>query len=149
MWVSCVGGRVFRSRQNLIAVKLLRGVDGWYLGPSLDHYRCALFYISETRAYRISGLAELFPQHCQLPNMSPHQHFHALTDKLAESTAIACLTAKGWCLLRVLQSNIAKILNPPPSTATPRTEQRMGDSQRRVTEKQQWVIDETPILAIP
>ncbi len=27
-----------------------RGIDGWYLGPSKDHYRCALYYIPETRA---------------------------------------------------------------------------------------------------
>jgi hypothetical protein len=25
-----------------------RGVAGWYLGPSKDHYRCALYYIPET-----------------------------------------------------------------------------------------------------
>ncbi len=45
----------------------LRGVDGWYLGPSLDHYRCDVYYVPETRAYRVSGSTELFPQHCQLP----------------------------------------------------------------------------------
>ncbi len=28
-----------------------RGVDGWYLGPSLDHYCCGLYYIPETRAF--------------------------------------------------------------------------------------------------
>jgi hypothetical protein len=28
-----------------------RGVAGWYLGPSQDHYRCDLCYIPETRAY--------------------------------------------------------------------------------------------------
>ena len=33
----------------------LRGVDGWYLGPSKVHYRCDLYYIPETRAYRTSG----------------------------------------------------------------------------------------------
>ncbi len=29
-----------------------RGVDGWYLGPSMDHYRCDVYYVLETRAYR-------------------------------------------------------------------------------------------------
>jgi hypothetical protein len=29
----------------------LRGVDGWYLGPSMDHYRCDLYYIPETHGY--------------------------------------------------------------------------------------------------
>jgi hypothetical protein len=40
-----------------------RGIDGWYLGPSKDHYRCALYFISKTRAYCISGSTDLFPQH--------------------------------------------------------------------------------------
>jgi hypothetical protein len=41
-----------------------RGVDGWYLGPSMDHYCCDIYYIPETRAYGILGSTELFPQHC-------------------------------------------------------------------------------------
>ncbi len=45
-----------------------RGVDGWYLGPSMDHYRRDICYIPETQAYQISGSTELFPQHCQLPD---------------------------------------------------------------------------------
>jgi hypothetical protein len=59
-----------------------RGVDAWYLGPSQDHYRCDFYYIPETRAYRISGSSELFPQHCQLPDMTPHQHLQELTNEL-------------------------------------------------------------------
>jgi hypothetical protein len=63
----------------------LRGVDAWYLGPSQDHYRCDLYYIPETRAYRISGSAELFPQHYQLPDMMPQQHLQELTNELNET----------------------------------------------------------------
>ncbi len=59
----------------------LQGVDGWYLDPSMDHYRCDRYYIPKTRAYRILASTELFPQHCQMPNMTLHQHFCALTDK--------------------------------------------------------------------
>jgi hypothetical protein len=43
------------------------GTDAWYIGPSLDHYRCNHFFVPETRTYRVSGSAELFPQHCQVP----------------------------------------------------------------------------------
>jgi hypothetical protein len=67
-----------------------RGVDAWYLGPSQDHYRCDLYYIPEMRAYRISGSAELFPQHCQLPDMMQNQHLQELTNELNE-TAIGIL----------------------------------------------------------
>ena len=35
------------------------GVDGWYLGPLTDHYQCDLYFIPETRAYRISGSTKL------------------------------------------------------------------------------------------
>jgi hypothetical protein len=59
-----------------------RGVDAWYLGPSQDHYRYDLYYIPETRASWISGSAELFPQHCQLPDMMPNQHLQELTNEL-------------------------------------------------------------------
>jgi len=49
-------------------------VDAWYLGPSLDHYRCSHYFVPEMRAYRISGLAELFPQHCQVPCLTTREH---------------------------------------------------------------------------
>ncbi len=38
-----------------------RGIDEWCVSPSLDHYQCNHFFIPETRAYRISGSAKLFP----------------------------------------------------------------------------------------
>ncbi len=82
----------------------------------------------------------------------PHTNTSALctlTDELVASTTIASLKAKGQLLLKLLQSNIAKILNPPPLMATPRTEQRVGNNQQRVREEQQRVIDESPTLTIP
>ena len=81
--------------------------------------------------------------------MSPHQHLHALTDELWDSTAVAASTSKGRCLPKLLQSNLHTILNPPPSTATPRTEQRVTKEQQRVREEKQRVINDTPILTIP
>jgi hypothetical protein len=77
-----------------------RGVDGWYLGPSMDHYRCDIYYIPETRAYRISGSTELFPQHCQLPDSTPHQHLRALPNELTDLPPPANATPKGTRLLQ-------------------------------------------------
>ena len=119
-----------------------RGVDGWYLGPSLDHYRCDKYYVPETRAYRISGSTELFPQHCQLPDMTAHQHFRALTDELTECAHPAGATTKGRRLLKLLQQRIDSIIHPPP----PVDEQRVAADER---EEIQRVIDEAPILTIP
>ena len=43
------------------------GIDTWYCGPSLDHYRNCIFYVPKTRSYRISGSFDLFTQHWSLP----------------------------------------------------------------------------------
>jgi hypothetical protein len=60
---------------------------------------------------------------------------------LAENTAKAGATPKGRRLIKLLQSKINTI-TPPDANATQMVEQR-------VREKQQRVIDKTPILTIP
>jgi hypothetical protein len=122
-----------------------RGIDGWYLGPSKDHYRCALYYIPKTRAYCISGSTELFPQHFQLPNLTADQHFRELMDELAYETAMANKTPMGKCLIKLLQSRIKQILDPIPVP----TAQDAQEQEQRVREQQQLVIDNTPILTVP
>ena len=120
-----------------------RGVDGWYLRPSRDHYRCALYYIPETRAYRISGSTEVYPQNCQLPNLTNIQHLRALTDKLAEETKIAAQIPQGRVCIKNRQSNITKILNPSVAN---NKEQRV---RRIEQERQQRVINKKTITTIP
>jgi hypothetical protein len=58
------------------------GTNTWYVGPSLNHYRCNHYFIPETCAYRISGLAELFPQHCQVPFLLWNGHLQEVIDEL-------------------------------------------------------------------
>ncbi len=77
-----------------------------------------------------------------MPNMTTHQHFCALTDKLAKSTAIASATDKGRRLIKLLQSKIKDILHCPTTADAPQGEQR-------VREEEQREIDETPILTVP
>jgi len=102
-----------------------RGPDVWYLGPSKDHYRCSLFYVPKTRAYRISGSVELFPQHCQVPNLSWDEHLKALTEELKTETTIAAGTTKGKTLLKLLHTHLDILILP----LTPTGEQRVTDSQ--------------------
>jgi hypothetical protein len=128
----------------------LQGVDGWYLDPSRDHYQCNIYFVPETKAYRVSGLTKLFPQHCQLPSMTPHRHLRALIDKLALEGTTAGQTPKGRQLLTLLQSHINDILNPP---APPPEEQRVTVEKQRVSADVQYediqrVINDTPILTI-
>jgi hypothetical protein len=58
------------------------GTDAWYVGPSRDHYCCSHFFVPNTQAYQVSGLAELFPQHCQVPFLMWNKHLLEVIDKL-------------------------------------------------------------------
>jgi hypothetical protein len=89
------------------------GTDAWLLSPSEDHYHCNLYYIPETRTYWVSGSAKLFPQHCQVPNLSNTAHLKALTKELAMSTGEAVKTHKGRALICQLKTAIKGILALP------------------------------------
>jgi hypothetical protein len=58
------------------------GTDAWYVRPSLEHYQCNHFFVPETCAYRVSGLAELFPQHCQVPYLMWNKHLKEVINEL-------------------------------------------------------------------
>jgi hypothetical protein len=58
------------------------GTDAWYISPLMDHYWCNHYFVPETRAYRISGSAELFPQHCQVPFLMWNEHLQEVIDEL-------------------------------------------------------------------
>jgi hypothetical protein len=111
----------------------------------MDQYCCDVYYILETRAYRISGSTELFPQHCQLPDMSPHQHLCALTNELSKLAPPANATPKGKCLLPLQQTCLHALLNSPPVS---RAEQRV-DEPINAHVAQQRVINVAPIITIP
>ncbi len=122
-----------------------QGIGRWYLGPSLDHYKWDIYYVPETQSYRISGLTKLCPQHCQLPNMSPHQHLHALTNKLTDGATVANMTTKGKCLLRMLHNQTTAMLAPPQPVGEQRAVNNINQQTR---ESEQRVIDESPIITI-
>ncbi len=123
-----------------------RVVNAWYLGPSKDHYQCDYYYIIETRAYRISGSTELFPQQCQLPNLTLHQHLRALTDELAKATKLASKTPKGKRLLKYLAQKIDDLMHP----ISPSKEQRVANADRLTARREeQRVIDKSPIITTP
>ena len=91
-----------------------RGIDAWYCGPALDHYRCGLFYCPATKAYRISGSYDLFPQHCMLPEFTPDEHANEVYDELLES--IGAMHKKGKS---TLLSKMARALRKIATNATP------------------------------
>jgi hypothetical protein len=116
----------------------------------MDHYRCDLYYIPETRGYRVSGSTELFPQHCQLPDVTPHQHFRALVDEMMDVTDCQSTTPKRRRILSLLRDCITALLAAPSTDE----EQRVNLEEHRVNavsihKDEQRVIDNSPIITIP
>ena len=46
------------------------GVDGWYIGPAMNHYRCYRIQITKTNSERICDTVEFFPTHVTMPRLS-------------------------------------------------------------------------------
>jgi hypothetical protein len=109
----------------------LQGVDGWYLDPLIDHYQCDIYYIPETRKYHISGSTKLIPQHCQLSNMTLHQHFCALMDELTNDTERASTTPKGRWILSLLQDCITALHAPLPMVKEQRVSNKYTQSRTK------------------
>jgi hypothetical protein len=63
------------------------------------------------------GTAELFLQHCQVPNLSPAEHLKALTDKLATKTTNSATTPKVNTLLKNFPTHLDALIKPPPAAA--------------------------------
>ena len=58
------------------------GVEGFYLGPAINHYRCWDFYIPKTQRVRFSDTVQWLPHAFQLPGSSPIHRFEAAFDDL-------------------------------------------------------------------
>jgi hypothetical protein len=91
----------------------------------------------------------MFFQHCQVPNLTQHQHLQALTKELTNITTSAGTTAKGRALIKKLQVKIKNILTPQASIATPQAQQRVREDEQRVRVEEQMVIDKTSIITVP
>jgi hypothetical protein len=115
---------------NLQRLMASHGTNAWCLGPSSNHYQCNLYYVPATGAYCISSLAELFPQHCKVPSLTPNQHLCALDEELATSTTAATTTPKGRQLIKLLWKQLNDMLQtvaivPEQSVTKAASEQRV------------------------
>ena len=96
------------------------GVEGWYVGPSLQHYRCVRCYIPKTRSEIISDTIKFIPNHIPIPEPSLED---VLTNTLQDLTNVLNTNAT---TLPALQNNTAKqaiisianALNTKPSVRT-------------------------------
>ena len=63
-----------------------RGTEGWYIGPSREHYRIHIIYIPKTHATRIGDPStEFFPHDIATPKSDPRDNATNAALKLAEA----------------------------------------------------------------
>ena len=112
-----------------------KGIQAWYLGPAMQHYRCHRVYVPTTRAERIVRTVEFFPHNCAVPQASPLDNATRAADALASALQQrqpgAPFEAPGDAQMRAIQtlSNIFQRLTrtgssdnesaPPPRVVQP------------------------------
>jgi hypothetical protein len=58
------------------------GVTGFYIGPTMHHFRNYYCYIPSTRGERVSNTVEFFPAHVEMPNTSSEDRLTQVTQDL-------------------------------------------------------------------
>ena len=59
-----------------------RGLNGWYIGAAMEHYRCHEVFINKTAHTRIGDTVEFFPHHCRMPYKSSTENATAAAREL-------------------------------------------------------------------
>ena len=59
-----------------------RGIDGWYLGPSMQHYRCHRVYSSTTGAERTTDTVQIIPHYGHAPTITAQDAAVLATESL-------------------------------------------------------------------
>ena len=59
-----------------------KDIDGWYLGPSLQHYRCHWVYCTATGAERTTDTVQIIPQNGHAPTISAQDAAVLATESL-------------------------------------------------------------------
>ena len=99
-----------------------RGIDGWYLGPSLQHYRCHRVYCNHTSAERITDTVHLFPHYGNLPNITAQdaailtsESLHKTLESPSNKKAFGTDQIEALKQLAIVLKNTAEIPHKPIS----------------------------------
>jgi hypothetical protein len=114
------------------------GLNGWYVGPAMEHYRAHQVYCSTTGHEQISDTVEFFPKHCKVPGLSSADAATIaaldLTNALANPTPITPFKQLGTDRMQEIKKLAAifesmapkrtpvnKLTEPTPKMSTPPT----------------------------
>jgi hypothetical protein len=120
------------------------GLDAWLLGPSKDHYHCHLYYIPKTWGYRVSGSANLFPQHCMEPMYTPELNVQELSKELQHNLVALSHKQRNMMVIKSLVRHLDACI-----TGTPIPPQEQMAEERVEAVEQQRVMDIIPIKTHP
>jgi hypothetical protein len=73
-------------------------VDGWYLGPTIDHYRSYKVWIWEIKATRITDTLTWFPSKVKMPSASSTYESIAAAKDLTYCWIFYCIAPLRWVL---------------------------------------------------
>ena len=62
----------------------LHGLDGFYIGPSLDHYQCFRIYVIITNDFRTTDSLSWHPRKLYLPGSSKEELIYAKADEILQ-----------------------------------------------------------------
>jgi hypothetical protein len=120
------------------------GLDAWLLGPSKDHYHCHLYYVPKMQGYKVSGSANLFPQHCMAPTYTPELHVQELSSKLQHNLFALSRKQRNMMVIKSLARHLDAYIT---GTLIPPQEQMAEERVEAV--EQQRVMDIIPITTNP
>ena len=58
---------IIHGKSNIRKAWAPYGVEGWYLGPALGHYRCYRVYTAKTGGERVLDTVQFFPHVIPMP----------------------------------------------------------------------------------
>ena len=96
--------------------------------------------------YRVSGSVKLFPQHCQVPNLSRDKHLKALTEELHTKTTVAAGTTKGKALLKLLRTHLEALILLSPTMVDQRVTNIQSPAPNPELRELQRVTDSPAIM---
>ncbi len=102
-------------------------LDAWLLRPSKDHCHCHLYFVPKTSNYRISGSADLFPQHSIAPPYSYVSHVQKLAEELQRMLGKITNKQQSMQVLCILVKHLDAFISnmPQPIPSIPQEPQRV------------------------
>ena len=98
------------------------GVEGWYLGPAMDHYRSYHMYVPSTKSTRVADTLVWLPSHVVMPTASSTDIAMAAAYDLTQAllhpspaSALSPLTDSQTNALKELAAIFGTVVSTPPT----------------------------------